>query len=266
MTEQTIVTSLGGAGVATVALNRPKIHNAFDDALIDVLTDELHRLQQDADVRCIVLTGNGDSFSAGADVRWMRRIASYSKKQNLADARKLAQLMHTLYRLEKPTIARVNGVAFGGGAGLVACCDFAFASEKASFSLSEVKLGLIPAVISPYLVRAVGVRHARRYCLSAERFDAREALRIGLVHKAVANDDLDRHIDKLTTALYGNGPRAMAATKKLLYHVAEAPLDETLLEETANRIADIRVSDEGQEGLDAFLNKRKPDWAEVDEV
>ena len=264
MTESSVVTSFDTAGVATVALNRPKIHNAFDDALIDLLIEELRRLEENIEVRCVVLTGNGDSFSAGADINWMRRMAGYSKKQNLADARRLAELMSTLYRLTKPTIARVNGVAFGGGVGLVACCDFALASEKASFCLSEVKLGLIPAVISPYLVRAVGERHARRYSLSAERFDAREAMRIGLVHKTVAAEDLDRHVEKITKLLYGNGPRAMAAAKRLVQDIADVPLSDQLADDTAARIAEIRVSDEGQEGLDAFLNKRKPDWVDAD--
>ena len=190
--EQSVTTTIDETGVATVMLNRPKVHNAFDDATIAHLTETLQRLNDDLDTRVVVLGAVGDSFSAGADIGWMRRMADYSERENLDDARRLAALMQTLNALKKPTIARVHGPAFGGGVGLVACCDIAVASEKASFCLSEVKLGVIPAVISPYVVRAIGERQARRYFISAERFDAREALRIGLVHRLVDADDLPR--------------------------------------------------------------------------
>ena len=262
MTEQAIITTLNEAGLATVTLNRPKVHNAFDDALIHQLTEELKRLENDLDTRFVALAANGDSFSAGADLNWMQRMANYSEKENLADARALAELLRTLNNLKKPTIARVQGAAFGGGVGLVACCDIALAAEKASFCLSEVKLGMIPSVVSPYVVRAMGERQARRYFLTAERFDAREALRIGLVHRVVAAEDLDTWVEKFSKLLAGNGPLAMAAAKNLVRFVSGNPIDADMIDETAKRIAHIRVSDEGQEGIDAFLSKRKPDWVD----
>lgn len=263
MVEDLIISAVDDRGIATVSLNRPRVHNAFDDVLIDKLVAELERLQDDANVRCLILAACGDSFSAGADMNWMRRMAEYSKAQNVADAKRLAGLMQTLYELRIPTIARVQGAAFGGGVGLVACCDIAVASDKSSFCLSEVKLGLIPAVISPYVIRAIGSRQAGRYFLSAERFDAREALRLGLVHKVTGADDLDEWIDRLAVGLLANGPLAMAACKGFIRDVANSAIDSALVEVTAKKIADLRVSDEGQEGLDAFLNRRKPDWLEV---
>ncbi|MFO1350051.1 MAG: enoyl-CoA hydratase/isomerase family protein [Gammaproteobacteria bacterium] len=264
MSSETILTAIKPNGVATLTLNRPEVHNAFDDDLIAGLTAELRNLDADASVRCLVLAANGNSFSAGADLNWMKRMADYSEKENLRDARKLAELMRLLHEIGKPTIARVQGAAFGGGVGLVACCDIAVAADNAAFCLSEVKLGLIPAVISPYVIRAMGERHARRYFISAERFDAREALRIGLVHKVVPSDALDDWIDKLATVLLDNGPMAMAAAKELIRAVAAAPLGAELIDDTARRIAAIRVSEEGQEGLEAFLAKRKPYWSDSD--
>lgn len=261
MTESPIVTDITPQGAATVTLNRPGIHNAFDDTLIGELTEILRRLDADYEARLLILGANGNSFSAGADIGWMRRMAEYDEQQNLADAKLMAELMHTLYTLSKPTIARVQGPAFGGGVGLVACCDIAVASEHAAFALTEVKLGLIPAVIGPYVVKAIGERQARRYFLTGERFDAREALRIGLVHKVVADDALDDWIERMIRQLSGNGPEAMSASKALVRAVSGAPIDDAMREGTARRIAAIRASDEGQEGLDAFLNKRKPDWA-----
>lgn len=261
MTDSPIVSEITPQGVATVTLNRPGIHNAFDDTLIGELTETLRRLDADYEARFLVLGANGNSFSAGADIGWMRRMADYDKRQNRADARLMAELMRTLYEFGKPTIARVQGPAFGGGVGLVACCDIAVASEHAAFALTEVKLGLIPAVIGPYVVKAIGERQARRYFLTGERFDAREALRIGLIHKVVADDALDDWIERMIRQLSGNGPEAMTASKALVRAVSGAPIDATVREDTARRIAEIRASDEGQEGLDAFLNKRKPDWA-----
>lgn len=260
MTEQSLLTDIDNRGVATVTLNRPQIHNAFDDRLIAELSAVLQRLEDDFAVRCLVLSARGSSFSAGADIGWMQRMATYGEAENLADAEQLAELMRRLYEFDKPTIARVQGPAFGGGVGLVACCDIAVASEQASFALTEVKLGLIPAVIGPYIVRAIGARQSRRYMLTAERFDAREALRIGLVHKVVGADTLDEWIARLARQLIGNGPYALAACKELIRTVGERPLDSDLRADCARRIAEIRVGDEGQEGLDAFLNKRKPDW------
>lgn len=260
MTEQSILTEISSQGLATVTLNRPEIHNAFDDRLIAELSAELRRLDDDFDVRCLVLAARGSSFSAGADIGWMRRMTEYGEAENLADAEQLAELMRVLYEFSKPTIARVQGPAFGGGVGLVACCDIAVATDHASFALTEVKLGLIPAVISPYIIQAIGIRQARRYMVSAERFDAREALRIGMVHKVVGEDGLDDWIHRMTKQLTGNGPYALAACKEMIRAVAARPINAELRAECARRIAEIRVSDEGQEGLDAFLNKRKPDW------
>lgn len=248
------------AGVATVTLNRPQLHNAFDDALIESLTATLRALEADAAVRVVVLAANGKSFSAGADLNWMRRMADYSEAQNLDDARGLGELMRTLNGLAKPTLARVQGAAYGGGVGLVACCDIVIAATSASFCLSEVKLGLIPAVISPYVVNAIGERQARRYFVSAERFDAATAQRLGLVHEAVEPQALDARVEELLATLAQNGPAAMVAAKRLAQDVARGPLDAALIEDTAQRIAAIRASAEGREGLSAFLGKRQPDW------
>jgi len=247
-------------GVATLCLNRPEIHNAFDDVLISGLTGELKRLEDDDAIRVVVLAAKGKSFSAGADLNWMRRMADYSRDENLSDARALAALMQTLDRLEKPVIARVQGAAFGGGVGLVACCDIAIASATASFSLSEVKLGLIPAVISPYVVNAIGERQARRYFLTAERFSAHEALRIGLVHELVTAEELDARIGQVVGILRQNGPCAMRSAKDLARAVSRSPIDAALIDDTANRIADIRSGLEGREGVAAFLEKRTPTW------
>ncbi len=259
MSDPTILTQ-HHEGVATLTLNRPELHNAFDDALIAELSAEFERLGEDPAVRVVVLAANGKSFSAGADLNWMRRMADYGLEQNLDDARGLAGLMRTIYALPKPVIARVQGPAYGGGVGLVACCDIAIAAETASFCLSEVKLGLIPAVISPYVVAAIGERQARRYFVSAERFDAYEAQRIGLVHEVVPHATLDAKLAEILKALAGNGPQAMREAKRLARDVSRGPIDVDMIEDTARRIATIRASDEGREGLSAFLNKRKPGW------
>ena len=250
------------AGVAVVTMNRPDRHNAFDDTFIAELTDILKALEREPSVRVVVLSGNGKSFSAGADLNWMQRMAGYTKEQNEADALALAELMETLDGLDKPTIARVHGAAFGGGVGLVACCDIAIASDNATFCLSEVKLGLIPAAISPYVVKAMGEQHARRYFVTAERFDATEAARIGLVHECVPADTLDTRIQAVLKQMHGNGPQAMAAAKDLARAVGRGPVDRTMIEDTARRIAVIRVGNEGQEGMSAFLEKRKPAWVQ----
>jgi len=260
MLDDTLFTDVDARGTATLTLNRPALHNAFDDRLIADLIQELHELRADAQVRIVVLAAAGKSFSAGADLNWMRRMAEYSWEQNMADAMVLAELMHTLNTLPKPTIAKVQGPAYGGGVGLVACCDIAVAVETAVFSLSEVKLGLIPAVISPYVIDAIGARQARRYFLTGEPFDAQEARRIGLVHEVVAPEALDDTVAKLLAAMAGNGPAAMSAAKELIHRVSRGPVDTTLIEETARRIANIRTSPEGREGSSAFLNKRKPNW------
>jgi methylglutaconyl-CoA hydratase len=257
----TILTHIDERGIATLTMNRPELHNAFDDILIDELTDELKCLAVDGRVRVVCLAGSGKSFSAGADLGWMRRMATYTREQNLADALALAGLMQTLNGLNKPTIALVHGAAYGGGVGLVACCDMAIAVKQACFCLSEVRLGLIPAVISPYLLAAIGERACRRYFLSAEQFDAMEACRLGLVHEVVEDvDALQERGKQLSEQLLRNGPCAMVEAKRLIAAVSGHPLDDALICDTAARIADRRVSTEGQEGLSAFLEKRKPGW------
>lgn len=250
-------------GVATLAIHRPAIHNAFDDELIEVLTGELRLLADDPAVRAVVLTGEGASFSAGADLKWMRRMAAASEKDNRRDARKLAKLMRTLHYLPKPTIARVNGSAFGGGVGLVACCDIAIASKEAKFGLTEVRLGLVPAAISPYVIEAIGARQARRFFLTGELFDAETAQRIGLVHQVVAAKQLDAAVDAQLALLRAAGPVAVAEAKALIHRVQHPDFkrQRELDEDNADLIARLRVSPEGQEGLGAFLGKRKPLWA-----
>ncbi len=248
-------------GRATITLNRSEMHNAFDDTLIGALTGELKRLGRDESVRVVLLAARGRSFSSGADLNWMRRMADFSVEENLADAAGLAELMKTLANLPKPTIALVQGAAIGGGVGLVACCDIAIASEAASFCLSEVRLGLIPAVISPYVAAAIGPRPTRRYFLTAERFDAATAWRLGLIHEVVPAEELEVRGEALSRQLLKNGPRAMAEVKALIAEVALSTLDDDLIADTAERIAEIRASAEGREGLSAFLEKRTPNWA-----
>ncbi len=247
-------------GIATLTLNRPERHNAFDDRLIAEIGLTLARLADDDTVGVVMLAAAGNSFSAGADLDWMRRMAGYHRAENEADALRLAEMMRALDTLPKPTIALVHGAAYGGGVGLVAACDIAIAAESASFCLSEVRLGLIPAVISPYVLAAIGRRAARRYMLSAERFDAREAHRIGLVHGVVAAPALDAAGVALARTLLDNGKEAMADTKRLIAEVADRPVDAALMALTAHRIAAARARAEGAEGLAAFLEKRAPAW------
>ena len=247
-------------GVAWVTLTRPEVHNAFDEALIAELTAVFSGFSTDARVRAVVLGARGRSFSAGADLKWMQRVAQYSEPENLDDARALADLMRTLFELPKPTLALVQGPTFGGGVGLVACCDIAIAAETANFSFSEVKLGLIPAVIGPYIIAAMGARAARRYFLTAETFSAREALRLGLVHEVVPDEALRDIGRKVLKALLKGGPNAQVAAKDLILAISGWPLDDDLVEETAKRIARVRASDEGREGVAAFLEKRKAGW------
>ena len=261
MSEPAILTHIDNRGVATLTMNRPELHNAFDDRLIAEFIDALRELDEDPDVRVVVLASSGKSFSAGADLNWMRRMADYSREQNLADAEELAELMRTLDTLSKPTIALVQGAAYGGGVGLVACCDIAIASARAVFCLSEVRLGLFPAVISPYVVAAIGPRASRRYFLSAETFDAGEALLLGLVHQVVADErELADTAGRMVSQLLANSPGAMAGAKNLVAAVYGRHVDDALIADTAGRIADQRSSREGREGLSAFLEKRKPAW------
>ena len=248
-------------GVVWLTLDRPEIHNAFDDRLIAELSAELARLGKDDGVRVVVLTGAGRSFSAGADLNWMRRTATYGEAENLADARVLAKLMQTLNELAKPTVARVNGAALGGGTGLVACCDIVIASDRATFGTTEVRLGLIPAVIGPYVLAAVGARHARRLMLTGERISAAEAARLGLVHEVVAAEQLDSAVERIVADLLKGGPAALAAAKRLIGDLAGRPIDPGLIDDTAQRIAVLRATPEAREGVGAFLEKRAPGWS-----
>lgn len=254
-------------GVALLALARPDVHNAFDETLIAEFTAALRELDSNDAVRAVVLLGHGRSFCAGADLNWMKKMARYGDAENLADAGALAAMLHTLNTLSKPTIARVHGPAYGGGVGLVACCDIAIAAQDATFALSEAKLGLIPATISPYVIDAIGARMARRYFLSAERFDAAEAYRIGLVHDIVLHDALDSRINELLGALVVAGPYAQAESKVLIRAVAQRPIDERVIADTAARIARVRSTPEAKEGVAAFLGKRRAAWVppELDE-
>ncbi|MCO7226845.1 enoyl-CoA hydratase/isomerase family protein [Pleionea sp. CnH1-48] len=258
--EKPLLLEVTEAGAGIITLNRPEVHNAFDDNLISDLTDALKQVDEDPRVRLIVLRSNGKSFSAGADLNWMRRMADYSWDENYQDSLALATLMQSLHTSYKPTLGIVQGAAFGGGVGLVACCDMVIASEKALFSLSEVKLGLIPSVISPYVIEAIGKRQANRYFVTAERFDAQRAHQMGLVHEVVAADELENYANDFIKNILSNGPEAIKAAKLLIEVVTELGMGEELIRETAQRIADIRASAEGREGVTAFLEKRKPNW------
>jgi len=254
------IQSIDERGAATLTLNRPDRHNCFDDALIADLTAALLRLGEDAKVRAVILASTGRSFSAGADLDWMRRMASQPFDANLADAGRLADLMHTLDRLPKPTVALVQGATYGGGVGLVACCDVAIATESAVFCLSEVRLGLTPATISPYVLNAIGARWARRYFQTAETFTAARAKEIGLVHEVVAAPALAAAAEGVVQAILRGAPGAQAAAKELVFLCEGRPVNGALRAETGRRIAERRSSAEGQEGIAAFLDKRAPDW------
>ena len=245
-------------GIAHVTLNRPDVRNAFDDALISLLRKTFDDIENDKTIRVMVLAGNGPAFCAGADLNWMKRMAGYGYQENLADAKALADMLSTLDRLPIPTIARVHGPAFAGGTGLVAACDIAVGTAEAKFCFSEAKLGLSPATISPHILRAIGERAARRYFLTAEIFDAQEAFRIGML--SILTDRLDETIDELLKHLLAGGPEAMKKIKDLVRTVSGRPVDNELVAETAKRIAEIRVSPEGKEGIASFLEKRKPSW------
>ena len=246
--------------VAVVTLNRPEVRNAFDDALIAALAANFKALDDDDGVRAVVLAGNGPAFCAGADLNWMKRMAGYGYEQNLHDAMGLAVMLQTIDRMKKPTIARVHGPAFAGGTGLVAACDIALGTPEARFCLSEAKLGLSPATISPYVLRAMGERAARRYFLTAEVFDAEEALRLGMLSGLVPAAQLDAAVESLLKHLLAGGREALAKIKDLIRSVASEPIDDAMVADTAKRIAEIRVSPEGREGIASFLEKRKPSW------
>lgn len=248
--------------VATIWMNRPDLHNAFDEDLIAELTAACKALDADDDVRVVVLAGRGRSFSAGADLNWMKRAASNGIDDNLDDARALARMLRGLAKMRKPTIARVQGAALGGGMGLAAACDIAVASTKAVFATSEVRFGIIPSAISPYVLRAIGARQAYRYFQSAERIDAARAREIGLVHEVVEPEQLDDKVQEIVGALLQGGPLAQTAAKNLIRAVNNQPINDVLVEETAHRIAHLRATPEAQEGIAAFLDKRPPAWLE----
>ena len=246
--------------VAKVTLNRPELHNAFNEEVIKDLTNCFDTVENNHAVRVMVLQSTGKSFSAGADLNWMKKMAGYSKAENLADAKNLAVMLNKLNNLSKPSIARIQGSAFGGAVGLIACCDIAIASKLSKFCLSEVKLGLIPATISPYVVEAVGPKMAKRLFMTAEVISARRARRINLVHETVSEEDLDNEVDSHISNILKNGPIAVPLAKSIVDKVANQPINEAMIEQTSEMIAEVRVSDEGQEGLNAFLEKRAANW------
>ena len=246
--------------VAQVTLSRPEVRNAFNDEVIAELTTAFTELGQNKAVRAIVLAASGPAFCAGADLNWMRRMADYTHAENLADAAQLAEMLRVIYTCPKPTVARIQGDVYAGGMGLVAACDMAVSVDTANYCLSEVKLGLYPATISPYVIRAMGARAAHRYFLTAERFDAVEALRIGFVHTVVSAEQLDAKVNEMTQALVSASPHAVQQCKTLLHNVAGQDIDAALIAQTVEGIATIRASFEGKEGVQSFLQKRKPAW------
>lgn len=259
MSANTLQVDRGGQ-VAIIWLNRPEVHNAFDGALVADLTESFQQLSTAPDVRVIILAARGKSFSAGAQAQWMQEQGRATQEQNYADAQRLAQLFHVIATCPKPTIARVQGGAYGGGVGLIAACDYALASSAGGFCISEVRLGLIPAVISPYVLRAIGARNASRYFLTAERFDAQTALNMGLLHEVVQPPHLDDRLQEITSALLAGAPAAQAEAKQLIAAVANQRITPELLDDTAQRIAKRRAHPEAAEGLAAFLAKRPANW------
>lgn len=248
------------AQVGTLWLNRPDLHNAFNEGVISELQAALEAMQADPKVRVVVLAGRGKSFSAGADLNWMKKAGEAAVDENIADAKRLADMLHTLAHLSKPTIARVHGAALGGGMGLASACDICIASTEAKFATSEVRLGLAPSTISPYVIRAIGERQARRYFLTAERIDATTAQRIGLVHELCQPEDLDTTMNAVIQAILQGAPEAQAASKSLIDTVAGRIIDEDLITMTAKHIANLRTGSEAKAGLQAFLDKRTPPW------
>lgn len=260
MPEGHVLVTLDTKGVATVTLNRPEKHNAFDDAMIGSLTKKLSNLSNDNGVRVVVLAARGPSFCAGADLQWMKQTVGFSESQNINDARLLAKLLHTLNTIPKPTLALVQGPAYAGGVGLICACDIAVAARSACFSITEVRLGLIPSVISPFVINAVGETYARRYFLTGERISSAEAERIGLVHEVVPGEALSARGENFVKLLLKGGPKSLGEAKALIKAVYSREVDSSLLDDLARRIARVRVSDEAQEGMGAFLEKRKPRW------
>ncbi|MEO0399315.1 MAG: enoyl-CoA hydratase-related protein [Pseudomonadota bacterium] len=260
MAEPALLTTVDRYGVARLTLNRPAVRNAFDEEMIAGVCDTIGRFNTDPNVRVIVMTGAGSAFCAGADLNMMQRVAAYSADENKDDARRLGHMLHSINNAAKPVVALVNGAALGGGVGLIAACDIAIASEEAFFALSEVKLGLMPAVIGPFVVAAMGAREARRWLLTGERFDAETARRLGLVHMVAMPAQLNATLDGVLDNLLAGGPQAQQEIKTLINAVAFKEINKSILEETAGRIANIRSSAEGQEGMAAFLEKRVANW------
>ncbi|MFZ6760107.1 enoyl-CoA hydratase/isomerase family protein [Undibacterium sp. Ji50W] len=248
------------AFVVTVTLNRPDVRNAFNETTIAEITEVFRDLDKDDSIRAIVLAANGPAFCAGADLNWMKKMADYTHEENLADAGQLAEMLHTIYICSKPVVAKVQGDCYAGGMGLVAACDIAVSVDTANFCLSEVKLGLIPATISPYVIKAMGENAARRYFITAERFTAAEAHRTGFVHELVTAEALDARVAEIVKALVSNSPNAVRQAKRLVQDVASRELTPALMAATVEGIAQIRASDEGREGVRSFLEKRKPAW------
>jgi len=259
MTYDTLTIERAGH-LATVTLNRPDVRNAFNEATIAELTQAFNALGADESVRAIVLAANGPAFCAGADLHWMKKMAGYTHAENHADALQLATMLRTIYECPQPVVARVQGDCYAGGMGLVAACDIVVAVDEAQFCLSEVKLGLIPATIAPYVIKAMGEQASRRYFLTAERFTAATALHIGFAHEVVAGAALDARVAEIVKALVTNSPAAVRQAKTLVRDVAGRPVDDTLVDDTAARIAAIRASEQGREGVASFLEKRKPTW------
>jgi len=260
MSEPSVIVTKDARGVATVAINRPQVRNAIDDTVIRSLTDAFKTLGADDETRIVVLTGRGVAFSAGADLDWMRRMAAGGEAENFASAKTISAMLRTLNELPKPTIARINGAAYAAGVGLIAACDIAVAVEEAVFSISEVRIGLVPSTISPYVLAAIGARAARRYFLTGEPFSAADACRLGLVHKVVPPTGLDEVVEDVISALLAGGPHSQSRAKRLIAEVAGRPVDDALEVLTARSIAEARASPEGREGIEAFLNKRRPAW------
>jgi methylglutaconyl-CoA hydratase len=255
-----VITEIDSRGVARVTINNPDKHNAFDDQVISQLTQAFAAISVNPDVRVMVLGSAGKNFSAGADLGWMQQMVNYSYEENLRDANAVALMLQTLNRMPQPTIARVQGAAFGGGVGLISCCDISIATTSANFALSEVKVGLVPATISPYVIAAIGERVARRYFITAETFDGQTARRIGLVNEVTDPEHLDTKVRQIIDTLLANGPIATKAAKQLIFDISGKPINKDIIDHTCKTISAIRVSDEAQEGLSAFLQKRKPHW------
>ena len=260
MSTQTVRCAIGEDGVATVTFDRPDVHNAIDESVIAQFKAALRQVATDPAARVVVIAGNGKSFCAGADLNWMKRTASYDQEQNYRDALEFTELLALLNAMPKPTIARVHGPAYGGGVGIVAACDIAIGTPAAQFAFSEVRLGLIPAMISPYAVAVIGARHARRYMLTAERMEAAEAHRLGLLHEVVPDAELDATIARIVAQALKGGPASIAASKQLIARVVHGPTDQDKRDYTAREIARVRASAEGKEGIGAFLDKREPAW------